>query len=244
MAKKDEQLKDLDLGVINEIIESNNAPDAKSKIQLYAKECGFKISKSNISVEDMVTKLLEMADEKENIKLNAVPTDKVPTPKVDEDLVSIKEEEKVLDTPIIDDKTEIMEMDGVNIPSSQDLHIIATSVYNESKDEDEQPVQSLPEPATNEPEEPKIECSKDTKSWLDNFEPKTSLIGATGKQYMNCPYWILDWILETGPSWKVKIQDHPRKSDHAMLSTVLYYIEINGSVTVRESRNSQYHTLY
>ncbi|QMV29139.1 hypothetical protein AP1_0436 [Aeromonas phage AP1] len=75
--------KELDLGVINEIVDANTAPEAKAKIQAYAKECGFKISKSNTSVDDMIVKLLEMADAKENEKLDLAPEPKEKTPFVE-----------------------------------------------------------------------------------------------------------------------------------------------------------------
>ncbi|QAY01275.1 inhibitor of prohead protease [Aeromonas phage ZPAH1] len=257
MAKK-EELKEFDLGVINEIVESNTAPEAKAKIQTYAKECGFKISKSNISVDDMIQKLLEMADEKENEKLNASPMDKVPTPKVD---VEYKPSETKVEVPVepmepigynppeveFEKLTEAIQkeelyikeklsMDGVGIPTADELIKTSGELYTPSVPEDGKSVE-VAKTAASEPEKVDLD-------WMTGFTPKTSLIGVTGKQYMNCPYWILDWILETGPTWKSKISENPRVSDHAMLKTVLYYIVINGSVTVRESRNSQYHTLY
>ena len=276
MARK-EELKELDLGVINEIIEENSAPDAKVKIQVYAKECGFKIGKSNISVDDMVTKLLEMADAKENQKLEYSPLNKIKTPEVYTGVKPIIDGDEELDLaenieefdPIVQDKEKFLAQ-GEVVPIQDLPEYIKTEIVEAIQSGEV--VISAPTEAIGEIKVPQLEVNlpvslpEETTPWfppagyniglisefekkdkepdLSGFTPRINLIGALNQQYMNCPYWILDWILENGKDWKTKIDQHPRETDHPILKTVLYYIQMHGSVTVRESRNSRYHTLY
>ncbi|UYD59337.1 hypothetical protein HPMBJEAJ_00238 [Aeromonas phage avDM6] len=266
MARKKEELKEFDLGVINEIIEDNSAPEAKVKIQVYAKECGFKISKSNISVEDMVTKLLEMADAKENQKLEYSPLNKIKTPEVYTGVKPIIDGDEELDQAedieefdsIVQDKEKFL-APGEVVPIKDLPEYIKTEIVEAIQSGEvviSAPTEAIGEIKVSQlevnlPEEispwvpelqPKEEISLEPD--LSGFTPRINLIGAVNQQYMNCPYWILDWILENGKDWKTKIDQHPRETDHPILKTVLYYIQIHGSVTVRESRNSRYHTLY
>lgn len=266
--KKEEELKELDLGVINEIIEENSAPDAKVKIQVYAKECGFKIGKSNISVDDMVVKLLEMADAKENQKLEYSPLNKIKTPEVYSEVKQITPEEELelaedieQFDPVVEEKEPFLnpgEVVSINdIPEDIKTEIVDAIKSGEvvitapTTPIEDTLLVNLPVglPEEIDPWFPPAGYNRGGlisgfEPDLSGFTPRINLIGAVGQQYMNCPYWILDWILENGKDWKTKIETHPRETDHPILKTVLYYIQIHGSVTVRESRNSRYHTLY
>lgn len=269
--------KELDLGVINEIVDANTAPEAKAKIQAYAKECGFKISKSNTSVDDMIVKLLEMADAKENEKLDIAPEPKEKTPfiepvVVDDELENAEYVDEVIELGVVES---IKIDDGVvNINTPNDVRIeftppkpleyVDASGFKTLDELIEDEKTFVKEKMKSEIEEPKDEWSpiagperglipslknnqnQDTREpdLTYGFKPKVNLIGAVGNQYLNCPYWILDWILEKGPTWKSIIDTHEREPDKALLKTVLYYIQINGSVTLRESRNSRFHTIY
>ncbi|ASU00161.1 inhibitor of prohead protease [Aeromonas phage AS-zj] len=241
--------KELDLGVINEIVDANTAPEAKAKIQAYAKECGFKISKSNTSVDDMIVKLLEMADAKENEKLDLAPEPKEKTPFVEP--VVVDDEFDNVDEVIELGVVESIKIDDgvVNINTPNDVKIEFTPP-KQPEYIDSSGFKTLDELIEDEKkfvkEKMNLETTKDTQEpdLTYGFKPKVNLIGAVGNQYLNCPYWILDWILEKGPSWKSIIDTHEREPDKALLKTVLYYIQINGSVTLRESRNSRFHTIY
>lgn len=248
MTTEKKEVKYIDLNAINEIKDNNSAPDAKIKLQAYAKEFGFKLSKSNISLDGMITKLLEMADEQENKKIDAVPSVKTPEPKLDVNITEfgiqtehkpesqdIGVAEKNEDCPDvgcpINLLDEVVEEVKENLLSNQQV----TSIEITKKDGEIISMVSPVEP---------VEHIKIETKISDDFKPHFSLIGPVGNQYINVPYWVLDWIQEKGFSqWKDKIEE-ARKTDHNMLNTLKYYIQINGSVTVRESRNSQYHHLY
>lgn len=55
-------------------------------------------------------------------------------------------------------------------------------------------------------------------------------------------YWIWDWVEKT-PDWKERVVEYPRIKEHQFLYSLIYYINLYGSFTVRETRNGEYKTL-
>lgn len=83
----------------------------------------------------------------------------------------------------------------------------------------------------------------DTDSFCDltGFRPTICLIGG-GRGYYSCPWWIFDWIVNT-PDWKKYPERFPHAYVHDTLKSLIYYIKRDGSVKVRETKHSQFHTL-
>lgn len=75
----------------------------------------------------------------------------------------------------------------------------------------------------------------------DNFSPTLHLIGRN-PGYATLPWWIYQWILET-PDWKSRPLSFEHPSAHQTLLSLIYYIKRDGSVQVRETRNSSFATL-
>ena len=75
----------------------------------------------------------------------------------------------------------------------------------------------------------------------DNFSPTLHLIGRN-PGYATLPWWIYQWILET-PDWKSHPLSFEHPSAHQTLLSLIYYIKRDGSVQVRETRNSSFATL-
>lgn len=75
----------------------------------------------------------------------------------------------------------------------------------------------------------------------DNFSPTLHLIGRN-PGYATLPWWIYQWILET-PDWKSCPLSFEHPSAHQTLLSLIYYIKRDGSVQVRETRNSSFATL-
>lgn len=74
----------------------------------------------------------------------------------------------------------------------------------------------------------------------ENFTPIFQLMGrAPG--YYTLPWWIYQWITET-EDWKSNI-DKAHAFAQSTLYSLVYYIERDGSVEVRETRNSKFVTL-
>lgn len=71
----------------------------------------------------------------------------------------------------------------------------------------------------------------------EGFVPAFALTGREG--YIVVPWWIHEWIEKT-PDWKNNIDKCRIYNSRRTLETLVYYIEKNGSVTIRETRNSRF----
>ena len=75
----------------------------------------------------------------------------------------------------------------------------------------------------------------------ENFSPTVILIGkAPG--YCTLPWWIYEWI-EKNPDWKLNPDACPHYHAIAVLKSLIYYINRDGNVKIRETRNSRYFIL-
>lgn len=86
-----------------------------------------------------------------------------------------------------------------------------------------------------------FEIEKQKYELPKDFQPSFQLMGSA-PGYYTLPYWINDWIEKT-PNWKENIDDCNHHNATNILKTLLYYIQRNGSVVIRESRNSKFITL-
>lgn len=80
--------------------------------------------------------------------------------------------------------------------------------------------------------------------WLEGFTPTIYLLGRNSGNngYYSCPYWIYDWI-DSNPDW-FRIPDQcPYASAIPTIKSLAYYVIRDGSVCIRESRNSRFITL-
>lgn len=77
--------------------------------------------------------------------------------------------------------------------------------------------------------------------WIDNFNPHINMMGrkAGNNGYYTCPYWIYDWIQKTD-KWYVRFNECPQYSARQTLQALAYYLHLDGSVLIRESRNSRF----
>ena len=78
----------------------------------------------------------------------------------------------------------------------------------------------------------------------EHFSPTIILMGAGGsrKGFCTLPWWIFDWINQN-PDWKLDPDACPHYSARDTLRSLIYYIQRDGDVTVRETRNSGFHVL-
>lgn len=86
-----------------------------------------------------------------------------------------------------------------------------------------------------------VESEKPVFSLPENFSPNLLLIGKN-PGYCTVPWWIYQWISET-PDWKERPTSFQHPTAHQTLFSLIYYINRNGSVLVRETRNSSFVTL-
>ena len=136
------------------------------------------------------------------------------------------------------DADEQLESDeSIDLPDADEqLELDEPAAKPELKDEtDEQPTADEPDV------DDKPILSNEKKSVLpENFTPIFQLMGrAPG--YYTLPWWIYQWIVEN-EDWKSNI-DKAHAFAQSTLYSLVYYIERDGSVEVRETRNSKFVTL-
>lgn len=216
---------------------------AKTELADYAKQFDIKVKKT-LSLENMIefveTELTKLASEMEeetpaegtsiNDLILAADTadDKVVFDEVDPSLVeAMKEPEIVIEetkeeSPAVEPVVEEVKLDVEEAPEVK----VESPVANIFSDEAEH-----------------RSPAHDTDSFCDltGFRPTICLIGG-GRGYYSCPWWIFDWIVNT-PDWKKYPERFPHAYVHDTLKSLIYYIKRDGSVKVRETKHSQFHTL-
>lgn len=216
---------------------------AKTELADYAKQFDIKVKKT-LSIENMIefveTELTKLASEMEeetpaegtsiNDLILAADTadDKVVFDEVDPSLVeAMKEPEIVIEetkeeSPAVEPVVEEVKSDVEEAPEVK----VESPVANIFSDEAEH-----------------RSPAHDTDSFCDltGFRPTICLIGG-GRGYYSCPWWIFDWIVNT-PDWKKYPERFPHAYVHDTLKSLIYYIKRDGSVKVRETKHSQFHTL-
>lgn len=211
---------------------------AKTELADYAKQFDIKVKKT-LSLENMVefveTELTKLASEMEeetpaegtsiNDLILAADTaeDKVVFDEADPSLVeAMKEPEPVEETPVVEPVIEEVQPVVEEVPEVNAESPVANIFSDEA--EHRSPVH-------------------DTETFCDltGFRPTICLIGG-GRGYYSCPWWIFDWIVNT-PDWKKYPERFPHSYVHDTLKSLIYYIKRDGSVKVRETKHSQFHTL-
>lgn len=216
---------------------------AKTELADYAKQFDIKVKKT-LSLENMIefveTELTKLASEMEeetpaegtsiNDLILAADTadDKVVFDEVDPSLVEAMKEPEIV---IEETKEESPEVEPV--------------VEEVKSDVEEAPEVKVESPTANifSDEAEHRSPAHDTDSFCDltGFRPTICLIGG-GRGYYSCPWWIFDWIVNT-PDWKKYPERFPHAYVHDTLKSLIYYIKRDGSVKVRETKHSQFHTL-
>jgi hypothetical protein len=83
-----------------------------------------------------------------------------------------------------------------------------------------------------------VESEKPKFKLPENFAPHLLMLGkAPG--YCTLPWWIYQWIKET-PDWKERPTSFAHSSAHQTLFSLIYYINRDGSILIRETRNSSF----
>lgn len=216
---------------------------AKTELADYAKQFDIKVKKT-LSLENMIefveTELTKLASEMEeetpaegtsiNDLILAADTadDKVVFDEVDPSLVEAMKEPEIAieetkeESPAVEPVVEEVKSDVEEAPEVKVESTVANIFSNEAEHRS---------PA------------HDTDSFCDltGFRPTICLIGG-GRGYYSCPWWIFDWIVNT-PDWKKYPERFPHAYVHDTLKSLIYYIKRDGSVKVRETKHSQFHTL-
>lgn len=216
---------------------------AKTELADYAKQFDIKVKKT-LSLENMIefveTELTKLASEMEE--------------ETQEEGTSIND--LILAADTADDKVVFDEVDPSLVEAMKEPEIVIEETKEESpavepvieevkSDVEEAPEIKVESPVTNifSDEAEHRSPAHDTESMADitDFRPTIVLMG-TGRGYYNLPYWIWDWI-QQNPDWKKYPERFPHAYVHDTLKSLIYYIKRDGDVKIRETRNSQFHTL-
>lgn len=230
----------LDNDYIEEIRALDNK-DAKSALADYGKTFGIDLKKTK-SFDNMLT---DLQDELQKIADEPMPDDN--DGMSISDLIDDKSDE---DTPeeqlLLDEigKTEIHignEKLDHEIPDELQAKAAEQGLVFVKTDGDlsDNTLQDVVKQIIADEELPKEDTNK--FKLPEDYGPRISLMGrAPG--FMVLPWWIYQWVAET-PDWKDRPTDFPHPTAHDTLFTLIYYINRDGSVIVRETKNSKFVTL-
>lgn len=147
------------------------------------------------------------------------------------ELLDIKlKKTKSIENMIKDLKDELAKEDHSDDENIQEPEI--ENVYIEERDTVEDVV-TVDEAAISKSKE---EAVKEIKEFIE--VDVSELFSFT--KYLTVPYWIVDWITET-KDWKEK--KCPWKGSDKFMKTIMYYINKDGQIDIRETRNSSFITL-
>lgn len=204
--------------------------EAKEKLAEYAASLGVDVKKTK-TFDNMLADLeaglkafadMPMPDDNEGLSITDLidADDELSGAKFEGD-ESAKEEAKLLFDAPAEAKVEVVEIEEPVVAVEEDVPFVEEKFEAAVAKviESEKPVFTLPK----------------------NFSPNLMLIGKN-PGFCTVPWWIYQWIAET-PDWKERPTAFPHPTAHQTLFSLIYYINRNGSVLVRETRNSSFVTL-
>lgn len=213
---------------------------AKSELADYAKGFDIKVKKT-LSLENMIefveSELNKLAAEMEadNATEGTSITDLIVAADTAEDKVVFDEVDPALVEAMKEPEEEPIVVEIVEEVKPEPEHVEIKVEVPEVK---ESPVANI---FSNEAEHRSPDFDTETMADITGFRPTIVLMG-TGRGYYNLPYWIWDWI-QQNPDWKKYPERFPHSYVHDTLKSLIYYIKRDGDVKIRETRNSQFHTL-
>lgn len=215
----------LDQFYIDELKSIKNEKEAKSKLYDYAKTLGIRVYK-----KDTLDEMIEMFNKK------VADLQNEPLPEQPEDGLTISD--------LIQADDELNGTVVLNEPEAKPEAIAA--LKGETPIKHEKPVPHVKKKIEipiekNKPEIVETKQTSDLYELPKNFSPLISLIGKN-PGYCTLPWWIYEWIV-ANPEWKTNPEKCPHYHAISTLKSLIYYIKRDGSVQVRETRNSSFITL-
>lgn len=223
----------IDKDYIEELRALSDKKEAKAKLVEYAEQFGISVKKTksfdNIVV-DIEEALKVLADEPlpetDGLSITDLITAADDVDGVNFTHEEVKEEAALLfDSPT--EQVEVVEVVEQEIEFDHDKFEEAIAQVVESEKE---PVEQI----TIEPEVKGFKLP-------ENFSPTLVKLGK-GNGYVTLPWWIYQWITET-PDWKENPGSFPHYYGLPTIYSLIYYIQRDGSVRIRETRNSLFKTL-
>lgn len=238
----------MDKQYIDDLRGLENKKEAKAKLIEYAEGFNIRLKKSKgfenlvLDIEAAFKKMAEepMPEDNDGLSIS--------------DLIAAADELEGRNDFVISDEEAKPEakllFDSPEIPVS--IHEIKEPVQDQSVIEEkaihiEAPIGEFSEPKaklsenTFEEAVSKITADETIFELPENFSPHFILMGRN-PGYVTLPWWIYEWIKDN-PDWKSRPTSFPHPSAHQTLFSLIYYIKRNGSIMIRETRNSSFVTL-
>lgn len=244
----------MDYQYIEDLRALEDKKEAKEKLVEYAEQFGLKVKKTRSFdnlVVDIEAGLKELANEpmpedNEGLSISdLIDADDDLTGKNDfvDGHEGAKEEAKLLfdaptETPAVYEVKPSLLIDGISAPIGE---VVVAVMDAEGK---QIIVQSPVEPINEEALKEAIQKIADSEASAelfelpDNYSPSLIKIGP-GAGYCTLPWWVYEWIEKT-PDWKSKPNSFPHHYGVDTIMSLIYYIKREGSVRIRETRNSRF----
>lgn len=243
----------LDQAYIEELKQIEDQKEAKQKLSDYGDTFGISLKRTKTfdnMLIDLEQGLKKLADEPFPEDNEGVSIGDLIQASDENDGTAVFDEApneaKLLIDSIGDDSQKVIEIVKVDEPKIIFSEPLVTEIPDHIKETaashgyEFKQVESLSDNTIEEAIE-KIKEAEGTYKLPENYAPRIALLGrAPG--YMTLPWWIYQWISET-PDWKSRPTDFPHPTAHDTLFTLLYYIKRDGSVLIRETRDSKFITL-
>lgn len=220
----------IDKDYIEELRALSDKKEAKAKLFEYAKQFGISVKKTK-SFDNIVIDIEEA--------LNALADE--PLPETDglsiTDLITAAD-----DVDGVNFTNEEVKEEAILLFDSPTEQVEVLEVVEQEKEFDHDKFEEAITQVVESEKEPEPEVNKEVKFVLpENFSPTLIKLGK-GPGYVTVPWWIYQWIAET-PDWKSRPTSFVHASAHQTLFSLIYYINRDGSVLIRETRNSSFVTL-
>lgn len=220
----------IDKDYIEELRALSDKKEAKAKLFEYAEQFGISVKKSK-SFDNIVIDIEEA--------LNALADE--PLPETDglsiTDLITAAD-----DVDGVNFTNEEVKEEAILLFDSPTEQVEVLEVVEQEKEFDHYKFEEAITQVVESEKESEPEVNKEVKFVLpENFSPTLIKLGK-GPGYVTVPWWIYQWIAET-PDWKSRPTSFVHASAHQTLFSLIYYINRDGSVLIRETRNSSFVTL-
>lgn len=215
---------------IEELRALSDKKEAKAKLFEYAKQFGISVKKTK-SFDNIVIDIEEA--------LNALADE--PLPETDglsiADLITAAD-----DVDGVNFTNEEVKEEAILLFDSPTEQVEVLEVVEQEKEFDHDKFEEAITQVVESEKESEPEVNKEVNFVLpENFSPTLIKLGK-GPGYVTVPWWIYQWIAET-PDWKSRPTSFVHASAHQTLFSLIYYINRDGSVLIRETRNSSFVTL-
>lgn len=210
----------LDKNYIAEI-EALGGKEAKEALAEYANGFGISVKKTRSfdnMVKDLESGLLELAnepmpEEQEGMTITDIinAADSMSGQMVFDEPKALATE-LMIDTPLVEEIKVIDVKDGVADIVIKPINVVKEVVLEVS---------------------PNFELPK-------HFNPTLNMLGnKAANSYVTLPWWIYEWISKN-PDWKKNPKSFPHAYGLDSLFSLIYYINRDGFVRIRETRNSSF----